>query len=91
MLMQQLPSALVALLPVIVFLAALLWLGAAAALAQPAAGVVTVGEGDKFVLSKSFLFLEDKDSKLTFADVSKPELQQMFQPVPQVMFDAVKR
>ena len=62
-------------------LAAMLCMGAAAVLAQSAPGVVALDGEDKYVLSKSFLYLEDKESKLTFDDVSKPEVQQMFQPV----------
>jgi PAS domain S-box-containing protein len=50
-----------------------------AALAQP--GEVAVRGAERYVLSNSFLFLEDKDGKLTLDDVRDPAMQSRFQQV----------
>jgi PAS domain S-box-containing protein len=56
-----------------------LWLAGGTALAQP--GELAVRGADHYVLSKSFVFLEDKDGKLTIDDVQKPALQSLFRQV----------
>jgi hypothetical protein len=58
-------------------------MGPGDARAQADAGVVAVGRGESYPLSRSFLYLEDTDGKLTLDDVTKPSAQQMFKPVPQ--------
>ncbi|HUR88010.1 MAG TPA: 7TM diverse intracellular signaling domain-containing protein [Ramlibacter sp.] len=58
-------------------------LAAAPAFAQDPAGVVEVGDGDSYLLAKSFVFLEDKDGQLTLEDVRKPAYQSQFRSVPQ--------
>jgi PAS domain S-box-containing protein len=56
---------------------------AGAALAQAPPGEVEVRGADRYELSKVFLFLEDKEHKLTLADVLAPDAQAKFRPVPQ--------
>ncbi|MEJ6022913.1 7TM diverse intracellular signaling domain-containing protein [Ramlibacter sp. PS4R-6] len=62
------------------FVVSLAW--AAGVLAQGAPGVVAVNGGDSYVLSKSFVELEDKEGKLGIDDITKPGVQQMFKAVP---------
>ena len=56
---------------------------AAPAFAQEPAGTVDVRDEGSYGLSRSFLFLEDKEGKLTLDDVQRPEFQSQFKPVPQ--------
>lgn len=56
-------------------------LAAAPALGQAKPGEVAVSDGDRYTLSKSFLYLEDPDGKLAIDDVAKPGMQARFQPV----------
>ena len=38
---------------------------------------------DRYVLSRAFTYLEDKDGRLTLDDILKPSMQAAFRPVPQ--------
>jgi PAS domain S-box-containing protein len=52
------------------------------ALANTAAGgELVVGGQDRYVLSGAFSYLEDEDSRLSFADVLQPDAQAAFLPV----------
>jgi len=48
-----------------------------------AAGVVEVRDADRYTLSKSFLFVEDKQGTLKFDDIRGAQMLPRFQPVPQ--------
>ena len=63
------------------YLWCLLALGSAAAQGTP--GELAVGADDSYLLSPSFLFLEDKVGKLTLDDILRPDAQAAFRPVPQ--------
>lgn len=54
-------------------------LASGAALAQP--GELAIRGADRYALSKSFVYLEDKEGKLTVDDVQRPEMQSRFRPV----------
>ncbi|HMA07670.1 MAG TPA: 7TM-DISM domain-containing protein, partial [Ramlibacter sp.] len=53
------------------------------AAAQAPPGELAIGVEDRYVLSRAFTYLEDKDGRLTLGDVLKPAVQGAFQPVPQ--------
>ncbi len=59
------------------------WLSCAPALAQAPPGVVEVQAADRYTLSPSFMFLEDKGGQLRFDDILKPEAQAGFRLMPQ--------
>ena len=62
---------------------AIFWLFVIApAMAQPAVGEVALGDAQSYLLSRTFMFLEDRDGKLTIDDILKPETQAAFKPVP---------
>jgi PAS domain S-box-containing protein len=63
------------------WLAVLFALMMSAAFAKP--GMVEVGDGSRYPLAKSFLFLEDKEGKLTIDDITQPQWQERFAPVSQ--------
>jgi PAS domain S-box-containing protein len=63
------------------YLWCLLALGSAAAQGTP--GELAVGADDSYLLSPSFMFLEDKKGKLTLQEILRPEMQAAFRPVPQ--------
>ncbi|MEO5672733.1 MAG: 7TM-DISM domain-containing protein, partial [Ramlibacter sp.] len=48
-----------------------------------AAGALAVGTEDRYVLSRAFTYLEDRDGQLTFQDILKPQVQAAFRPVPE--------
>jgi hypothetical protein len=60
---------------------ALLTSAGGAAFAQ--SGVVDVRGDSRYPLAKSFLWLEDKDGRLTLDDITQPQWQARFAPVPQ--------
>ncbi|MEO8655799.1 MAG: 7TM-DISM domain-containing protein, partial [Ramlibacter sp.] len=53
------------------------------AAAQAPPGEFAIGADDRYVLSRAFAYLEDKDGRLTLDDILKPPLQAGFRPVPQ--------
>ena len=59
----------------------LLALGSAAAQGTP--GELAVGAGDNYLLSPSFMYLEDKEGKLAFDEILRPEAQAAFRPLRQ--------
>ncbi len=63
------------------FLWCVLALGSAAAQSSP--GELAIGADDRYVLSRSFTYLEDKGGQLTLDDILKPQAQAAFQLVPQ--------
>jgi len=65
-----------------IYLWCLLALGSAAARGGP--GELAVGAGDSYLLSPSFMFLEDKEGKLTLQEILRPETQAAFRPVPPI-------
>ncbi|MDB5872438.1 MAG: domain S-box protein [Ramlibacter sp.] len=60
----------------------LCWLALGWAWAQAPAGDVAVGAEDRYLLSPSFLYLEDPSAELTLDDILRPASQAAFRPVP---------
>ncbi|MEO7391520.1 MAG: 7TM diverse intracellular signaling domain-containing protein [Ramlibacter sp.] len=48
-----------------------------------AAGALAVGAADRYVLSRAFTYLEDREGQLTLQDILKPQTQAAFRPVPE--------
>jgi len=60
----------------------LLALGSAAARGTP--GELAVGTDDSYLLAPGFMFLEDREGKLTLQEILRPEAQAAFRPVPPI-------
>ena len=60
----------------------LLALGSAGARGTP--GELAVGTDDSYLLAPGFMFLEDKEGKLTLDEILRPETQAAFRPVPSI-------
>ena len=59
------------------------WLVLGCAVAQAQQAELNIGADDSYSLSPHFMFLEDKERKLTLDDVLQPQAQAAFRPVPQ--------
>lgn len=60
-------------------LTCLLALGAAG---QDAHAAVAIGGADRYVVSRAFTYLEDRDGRMTLQDILQPSAQAAFRPVP---------
>jgi PAS domain S-box-containing protein len=63
-------------------LAWLLALALGSAAAQSPPGELAIDAGDRYALSNSFTYLEDKQGRLTFGDILEPRAQAAFKTVP---------